>query len=743
VNFFLKPDPSIREESGFVVWPPLPADGAPKKERQMKRARVLLVVAALALGLLAAPRARGEEPAASATASPGTASPGTTSSSTPRGAGAQSTSKLPAPAAKSNTASNAQSSKAAAGNKTATSKAQEQKLKPVVVTATRIEEPLANVGTTVTVVEDSQIESQKIQSVETVLRQLPGVTVTQSGSPGSLTDVSIRGATPAQTLVLIDGVEVNTGGTGEFDFANLTTDNIDRIEVLRGAGGSLYGSQAIGGVVNVLTPEGEGPAKVSMLSEGGNRATQDQVLTVNGADGKLGYSGALSYFSTQGFRPVNDSSDNLSGSFRLDYHLDDDTVFRGFARYSAANVSLVNFSNSSGVNDPTAHQRTEFMLFKGEVEHHFGERLLGRASAFFVRDDLRLNSTPFKGSTSTLVDHIPDEIRGGNLEAVYTWAEGFRTLAGFDFLDRWIRTDELDIFPPFAPSTTAFNARRQEYAGYLEQEGSFFNGHLLATGGFRVDGNSEFGKEVSPAWSVAIPIQRISTTLRGSYSEGFRAPSFDELFFPDFGNPKLAPEISSEYDGGFTTNFGEMASLTTTYFSRRVHDLIVSVPCPTCVFGSIAGNAGRVDTQGVEVVPSITPIRGLTFSGNVTILDETHVSSSAIIRPLRVPKHSAAALLQYIRGDMFSPHDRFTASLAYMFVGDRDDITVESTIQNHSAYHRLDAVASYALGAPFRRIRDEEIFARVRNLTDRHYSEAFGFPAPQINFVAGIKLDLE
>ena len=691
----------------------------------MKRARVLLTVAAVVLGFLAAPRARGEEPAATATASSAT-SPSTTSTSTSGAA-----------------TPNAQSSKAAA-DKTAPGKEHEQKLNPVVVTATRIKEPLANVGTTITVVEDSQIESQKIQSVETVLRQVPGVTVTQSGSPGSVTDVSIRGATPAQTLVLIDGVEVNTGGTGEFDFANLTTDNLDRIEVLRGAGGSLYGSQAIGGVVNVITPEGEGPAQVSILSEGGNRATQDQVATVNGSDGKLGYSGAISYFSTQGFRPVNDSSDNLSGSVRLDYHLDDDTTFRAFARYSAANVSLVNFSNSEGiVNDPTAHQRTEFMLFKGEVEHHFGERLVAKASAFFVRDDLRLNSTPFKGSVSTEIDNIPDEIRGGNLEAVYTWAEGFRTLAGFDFLDRWIRTDSLDLFPPFAPSATAFHARRQEYAGYLEQEGSFFHGHLLATGGFRVDGNSQFGEEESSAWSVAIPIHRIATTLRGSYSEGFRAPAFDELYFPDFGNPNLSPEISSEYDGGFTTNFGEMASFTSTYFSRRVHDLIVSVPCPTCVFGSEAGNAERVDTQGVEVVPSITPIRGLTFSGNVTILDETHVSSSPTIRPLRVPKHSAAALLQYIRGNMFLPHDKFTASLAYMFVGDRDDITVESTIQNHSAYNRLDAVASYALGIPYGRIRDEEIFARIRNLTDRRYSEAFGFPAPQINFVAGVKLNLE
>src|SRR5208283_4937844 len=136
-------------------------------------------------------------------------------------------------------------------------------------------------------------------------------------------------------------------------------------------GGSLYGSQAIGGVVNLIAPEGEGAPKASMLSEGGNRATQRQVLTVNGAQGALGFSGALSYFSTQGFQQINDSSDNLSGSSRLDYHLDDKTTVRGFARYYRSNVSLADFTNFTGSLNPTAHQRGEFMLFKGEIERQF------------------------------------------------------------------------------------------------------------------------------------------------------------------------------------------------------------------------------------------------------------------------------------------------------------------------------------------------------------------------------------
>ena len=633
-------------------------------------------------------------------------------------------------------------------------KQEAQKLNPVVVTATRIEQPIASIGTTITVVEEPQIQEQKIDRVEDVLREVPGVQVTQSGSPGSVTGVSIRGATSAQTLILVDGVEVNSGATGGFDMANLTTDNLDRVEILRGAGGSLYGSQAIGGVVNVLSQEGEGAPTASMVSAGGNRATSRQVATVSGADGNLGYSGALSYFSTDGFRPVNDNSDNLSGSMRLDYHLGDDTVIRGFARYIASNVSLPSYLVADGVPlDPTAHERNEFMLFKGEAEHRFGDKLLVRASAFFLRQDVRINAPPFPGGAVFggpyfETDSIADETRGGTTDAIYTWAPGWSTLAGFDFLDRGLSSGSYCSFcnpnPPFAAGTTKFNERRQEYAGYVEQQGSLFNGHVLVTGGFRVDGNSQFGEEFSPAWSVAIPLTKISTTLRGSYTEGFRAPSFNELYYPDYGNPKLKPELSSEYDGGFTTNFGERASLTATYFSRRVHNLIVGVPCPACIFGSEAGNAARVDVQGVEVVPSVTIVKGLTLSGNVTVLDETHADAAgSTARPLRVAKHTASALLQYVRSANFLPHDRITAGVNYIFVGDRDDITVESTIANHAAYNLVNAAASYATGIPLGHVRNEEVFFRLENAMDRVYSQAFGFKAPTINVLAGVKLDFD
>jgi vitamin B12 transporter len=670
---------------------------------------------------------------------PKAASAGTSDGSANSAAGSGSHTQAAAGPAKSRARSKPPASKAVASKRTEQSA---ETLPTIVVTATRIRQPLSEIGTTVTVVDQHQMQSQKIEQSGDVLREVPGVVVTQSGSPGTVTDVSIRGSTPAQTLILLDGVEVNSGATGSFDLSNITTGNLNRIEVVRGAGGSLYGSQAIGGVVNMIMDRGHGPPKVSYLSEGGNRATQDQVLTINGAYEALGYAGALSYFSTTGYHTRNNSSDNLSGALRLDYQASNDTAMRGFARYFRSNVSLSDAANFTTPVDPNAHQREEFMLFKGEVDHRFGSRLKTSVQSYFVRDDLRVNELPFPQDPAREIDRIPDEIRGTTWEAEYAWAASVRTLIGFDFKDRWVRS--VDEFTDFGvASNTAFHARRQEYAGYLEQEASLFHGLVNATGGFRVDGNSNFGTEESSSWAVAIPLARYGLTFRGSYSEGFRAPSFNELFFPFFGNPNLSPEISSEYDGGVTKTFGERTSFTATYFSRRVHNLIVAVPEPPPVF-SRAGNAERVDVQGVELVPSVELLRGLTLSGNFTVIDETHVAVSPTIQPLRVPKHSAFGLLQYIGHGLWLPADKLTGSLAYLFIGDRSDIDpMTFSVRNNPGYHRFDLVLSYEAGQRWQRVSNEQAFVRVQNLFDRNYSEALGFKAPTVNFVAGLKVDFE
>jgi vitamin B12 transporter len=696
----------------------------------MSRVHIGLLVLALFLELQASARAQSTALGSSVTANTNTGQTSTTNNTQPSNtANGKKPSAQPSPGAGKPKAN----------------------LPDVVITATRITQPLSQVGVTATVINNQQIQDQKIFQTSDSLREVPGVVVTQSGGPGTITDVSIRGSSTDQVLTLLDGVEVNTGGSGSYDFANLMTDNTSRLEVIRGAGGSLYGSSAIGGVINQISQEGSGPPKFSLLSDGGNWATTRQLATANGSYDRLSYSGSVSYYSTGGFQSQNGYNDNLSLTSRLDYHLTEDTVLRFFGRYTFADVGLPTFSNSDPGDpvDPTAHQRTEFMLYKGEIDTHITDKLLFRWFGSFVRDELRINKTPSSQLPSGESDDIPDEIWGTNMEAVYTWFPGFDTLAGFDFKYRWGRDGDDSTFPGSPASITVFTEDREEYAGYLQQQGRFFDGHVLVTGGFRVDGNSQFGKEVSPSWSVALPFDKYGVILRGSYSEGFEAPTFDELYFPGFGNPNLSATTSSEWDGGIEKTFGEYADITTTYFSRRIHDLVVDVPCtPTpssCEFGIEPQNLGRADMQGVEVVPAFYPFKGFSLSGTFTALDSTHQPLISGLQQTRVPKHSASAVAQYKVSNLFLHSDQFVAALFYQFVGDRQDIDTQSPFldHNHSNYQLFNLTMSYKLGrgyVPY--MREEEAFVRIQNLLDRNYSQAFGFPSPPINFEAGIKLGL-
>ncbi len=175
---------------------------------------------------------------------------------------------------------------------------QEESLPPVVVTATRTETPQQDVTTSISVITTKDIEAQHAETVLEALRNVPGVDVVQSGSRGTTTSIFIRGSNSDQVLVLIDGVEVNSTTLGAFNFAHLTTDNIDRIEVLRGAGCTLYGSQAIGGVINIITKKGQGPMELSTSAEGGNWSTHREGLALSGGADKLGYSLSVSRLGT-------------------------------------------------------------------------------------------------------------------------------------------------------------------------------------------------------------------------------------------------------------------------------------------------------------------------------------------------------------------------------------------------------------------------------------------------------------
>jgi vitamin B12 transporter len=606
-------------------------------------------------------------------------------------------------------------------------------LTPVVVTATRTETPLQETAASVTVIGEEEIQQQQAATVTDVLRNVPGLDFSQNGSRGTTTSVFIRGAESDQTLMLIDGVEVNSVTLGAFDFSNLTTENIERIEVLRGGGGTLYGSQAVGGVINVLSKKGEGAPTASVSSEGGNGATHREVFSFSGSHGVVGFSGAVANVDTDGFHSFNDGHRNFAANARLDAQLLPQGSLRGVFRYGDAKIGLFNNKNYLSIPDPNARQLENFVLAKGEWEQTIGSAFNYRIAGAYVKDNQRFFDEPDQfDAFGSGVSRIPVELKMGEIQANYAWREMSVTTAGFEFKDR-----SADVQSNFGGFRSTLKKGRNNFAYYLQERLRLLDERLFLTAGFRVDDNEDFGTHVTPSGSIAYLAPRTGTKLKGGFYEGFRAPNFNELFFPNFGNPNLGPEESSEWDVGVEQSLGDPRfSLEATYFSRRVKGLIEGVVIDPANFIFQAQNKGRVDIQGVEVIPTARFSPNFTVSGHFTFLDFDTQDG----RLLRRPTRHGAIVLNYQTPVSRGWDDLLNINLGVKVIGDRDDIDPRGgASRTNPMFARTDVAVSYAftsLAAPLSRLT---IYGKIENLFDRSYQEVLGFRSPPLNYLVGIR----
>jgi len=606
------------------------------------------------------------------------------------------------------------------------------RLQPVVVTATRTETPRYETAASVTVVGESDIERQQSSTVVDALRMVPGLDFAQNGSRGTTTNILIRGAESDQTLVLIDGVEVNSVTLGAFDFSNLTTENIERIEVLRGGGGTLYGSQAVGGVINVLTKKGDGAPTASIVSEGGNGATHREVLSFSGSQGIFGFSGALANIDTDGFRSFNDGHRNFTVNARLDAEVLPQGALRGFVRYGDSKIGLFNNKNYLGIPDPNARQLENFVLLKGEWEQTMGSSFNYRVAGSYVKDTQRFFDEPDQFDPfGSGVSRIPYELKTGEVQANYSWRDLSITTAGFEFKDQ-----SANVQSNFSGFFTSYNKSRNNFAYYLQERLRLMNERLFLTAGFRVDDNEDFGTHVTPSWSIVYLIPELGTKLKSGFAEGFRAPNFNELFFPNFGNPDLEPETSSEWNVGFEQSaWNSRVSLETVYFSRRVKGLIEGGLVDPENFIFRAQNKGRVDVQGVEVIPVLRLSPNWTMGGYFTFLDFDTTDG----RLLRRPRTHGAVQVNYQAPLLSGRDDLLNLYLSVKVVGERDDIDPSQGPRANSMFARTDVALSYLLPSFGRMFPRLTIYGKIENLFDRNYQEVLGFRSPPLNYVVGLR----
>jgi vitamin B12 transporter len=602
---------------------------------------------------------------------------------------------------------------------------------PVTVTATKVPTPESEVGSSVTVITGDQIEQKQDRTLPDLLADVPGLNVVQTGSPGGTTSVYIRGANANHTKVFIDGIDVGDPSSpdGSFDFSQILASDIDRVEVLRGPQSGLYGSDAIGGVINIVTKIGSGPPQFRGSIEGGSFSTFNQTAGVRGSQGRFTYAFDFAHFHSgdtdvtpSGLvppgRPVNpDYYDNKTLSTKLGARLTDNLDFGLVAR-------LVDTELNSTSDD--------FLGPEGAPSYSDNHELFTRGFAHWVLFDGAFDETvglAYTGYQRRFLDPNPQDLAFGNDPATYhgsrtklDWQGNIKLGTGEVLvLGAEHELDRLNDSGPLSAHVT-------NDAGYAELQSSvgdrFFNALNL-----RYDDNGAFGGHTTFRESPAYLIPETGTRLKASIGTGFKAPTLDELYdnypaFDFFANPNLRPETSLGYDAGFEQSlFDKQVEFGSTYFHNNIANLISINET-----GTSYENIGRATTYGAENFLTYKPWTVLVLRADYTYT----MAMDDILNEelLRRPKHKASL------NATWQATTALSLSATVLYVGSWIDINRSGSESGLRAapYTLVNLAGSYDLG------RGLSLFARIDNLLDRRYQDPIGFQHQGFGAFAGVKV---
>ena len=598
-----------------------------------------------------------------------------------------------------------------------------KKVEPVVITATKVETPVGQLGASVSIVNGEDFQTYHYPTLDEALRNVPGLEITRSGSYGKLSTVSIRGANSNQIQVLVDGVRVKSPTTGQVDLSDLSPDLIERVEIVRGPQSTLYGADAIGGVINIITKKGRGaPFSGFVQQEAGNYDTLVTRATVGGAWKALDYALSGSHFESNGQYP-NDNSDTNAFNARLGLALPLDGALGFIMRYDKSNTGLpVKFvfpppQPIVPIIDPNQHQQSETLVLSvdGKVRPlpwWESRARFGRYTNNLIYHDTPDPGFPFESPVSSRIDVERREVEWVN---AFTPAPWTTTTAGLEY--RHEEGNNVGVFKKGTHTPAAF----------LEQQLRFFD-RLYLSAGFRYEDNSVFGSATTGRGSFAVVIKETGTKVRGSAGSGFRAPTINDLFFPDFSNEALKPETSVSWDAGIEQKlWQDRIRLSATYFHTDFRDLIQFLPLDVFPFATVS-NVGRARSQGLEFTSEVDLWYNLVASVNYTYTDSENLDTG---NPLpRVPAHMLNV------GLTWEPIPRLSLFTQVYFRSRQFDTFGDVF---NSGWTRVDIGGTYRILGPWGVLQALEATARVQNLLNEGYAEVRGFPALGTNFLLGLR----
>jgi vitamin B12 transporter len=597
-----------------------------------------------------------------------------------------------------------------------------------VVTANRTPTPAAEVGSAVTVITRQELEDRQIRQVSDVLRAMPGVAVNRGGPVGQLTQIRIRGSEGNQTLVLIDGVEVNDPSAGsEFDFAHLMADDIERIEVLRGPQSALYGSDAVGGVVNIVTRRGDGPVGSTASIEGGGYGTVRGQASVSGGTDQYDFLFGTAGLTTDGIsaadrRLGNSEADgyrNGTAYAKVGLHPSELVDIDVVGRYTRFRSDLDGFAGGVGAIDTKddvdgstflGRVQGKLTLLDGRWDHIVG--LSTTEDSRDYRSDGDITST-YRGKTTRL-----DYQTNLTLDSETLLPAQHRLTLAADHEEQ--QADSDSDFASFTRGIGSTGLVGQYQLGLFDS--------LFLTGSIRHDINDLFRDTTTYRLTAAYQVEATGTKLRASYGTGVKNPSLFELYgYTNTyrGNPALKPESARGWDAGFDQQiWGDRVVFDATYFDQRISDLIVGT-------GQSSTNLdGTSVARGVELGLTVTPVDDLTIRASYTYTDAHDATGAELVRR---PRNLASLDVNYRFLDGAA-----NLNLGIDYNGRQKDLAFDAAY--NSSPVTLHGYTLVNLGGSYQVNGAVQVYGRIDNLLDEAYEEVWSYGTPGRAGYLGMKV---
>ena len=620
----------------------------------------------------------------------------------------------------------------------------------VIVSVTRSETSVEKAGgNSVTVIDEQEIETSKAATAKEILDTVPGITATSSGGPGTKTSVFMRGADSKNTLIMIDGIMVNDPSSANRDanLSDINADNIERIEVIRGAMSVMYGSNATAGVINIITKKGKEKPSFTASAETGSYGTYKAAAGASGATDRLDYSVSASRTDIDGFSIADDDNDDiphdgntdeedgyenttlsgkggmkLTDNFRVsgvvrcidsEAELDDTHYPYG---YSGDNFTTGWPSSTPNPSGPTDKRiESERIFGKITAENSFGKDFFKSNLSYRYSNHDR---KAFNNDGTENYDY------DGTLDQ-YSW-HGDLT---FDTHTLTVGADHMD------ESMESKSSGIEDEDAYTRsvwlQDQLFIGDSAVIIAGVRYDDHEKFGGKTTYRLAPSYTFERYDTTIKASFGTGFRSPSLFELY-SSYGNTALDPEESTGWDAGVEKGFmGNEYTIGVTYFETDYEDKIEwTMTDPMTFDGEYQNLSGKTETSGVESFVKWTPSDTLSCRLDYTYTETKDPEGKRLVRR---PYHKVNLHTRY----RFL--EKGVVNVSASWVDDRK-ASEYAFDKNGDAVDTLDDYFLVNLAASWDFNRHVELYARIDNLLDEFYEEAFSYATAGLSGYVGVKL---